>query len=96
MIRLPLVAAVLLVAGSALAEEKKATIIVPDTGTGVTVGKVDGETVLLKKTPNGTVGRIGKDTVILHSDGKGTTVGKVGNDKLLCHTDPRSGVTICK
>lgn len=83
-------------AASSWAADRKPTVIVPDAGNGTTVGKIDGETVVLMKTPNGTVGKIGKDTMVLHSDGKGTTVGKVGKDKVFCHTDPGSGITICK
>lgn len=90
------VALVLLLAASAARAGDKPTVIVPNAGGDTTVAKINGETVLLKKTPNGTVGKIGKDTVILHSDGKGNTIGKIGKDKLFCHTDPRTGVTICK
>ncbi|HSV28741.1 MAG TPA: hypothetical protein VLL76_04255, partial [Candidatus Omnitrophota bacterium] len=65
-------------------------------GSGQTVGKVDGETVILKNTPTGTVGKIGKDKVVTHTDGHGNTVGKVGNKKVFCHSNPATGVTICK
>ncbi|MEW5728590.1 MAG: hypothetical protein AB1918_12260 [Pseudomonadota bacterium] len=88
--------ALLLAASPAWGGDGKPTVIVPDAGGGTTVAKINGETVVLKKTPNGTVGKIGKDTVILHSDGKGNTIGKIGKDKLFCHTDPKSGITICK
>jgi hypothetical protein len=96
MVRPLILISLLLAAVPAWAEGSKPTIIIPDAGNGTTIGKVDGETVLLKKTPNGTVGKIGKDKVILHSDGKGTTIGKIGKDKVFCHTDPKSGITICK
>lgn len=95
MVRLS-VFALLLASSPAWAGDGKPTVIVPNAGGDTTVAKINGETVLLKKTPNGTVGKIGKDTVILHSDGKGNTIGKIGKDKLFCHTDPKSGITVCK
>jgi len=52
--------------------------------------------VVLQNTPTGTVGKIGKDKVLLHKDGQGNTLGKVGNQKVFCHTDPTTGVTLCK
>lgn len=95
--RLPLLAAfMVLVAGSAMAADSKPTVIVTPPGSDTTIGKVDGETVLLKKTPTGTVGKIGKDKVLLHKDGQGNTIGKVGKDKVFCHADPTTGLTICK
>lgn len=85
-----------LTATAAAAEDKTKTVILSPPGSGTTIGKIDGETVLLKKTPAGTIGRIGKDKVILHSDGRGNTMAKVGKDKVFCHSDPSSGLTICK
>jgi hypothetical protein len=94
MLRPTLALAVLLAAASAGAEQP--TIVVPNAGADTTVAKVNGETVVLKKTPTGTVGKMGKDTVILHTDKHGNTVGKVGKDKVFCHTDKASGITLCK
>lgn len=71
-------------------------VILSDPQQGRTLGKVDGDTVVLQKTPNGTVGKIGKDKVLLHKDGQGNTLGKVGNQKLFCHSDPTTGITLCK
>ncbi|MGE4278884.1 MAG: hypothetical protein AB7G62_04815 [Magnetospirillum sp.] len=76
--------------------DDKPVIVVSPPGSGTTIVKDGGETSVLKQTPTGTVGKMGKDKVILHSDGKGNTVGKIGKDTLFCHTDPRSGVSICK
>lgn len=72
------------------------TIILSDPKQGRTMGKVDGETVVLQNTPTGTVGKIGKDKVLTHRDGNGNTLGKVGDKRLFCHTDPTTGVTLCK
>lgn len=77
-------------------KKSAATVILSDPQQGRTVGKVDGETVVLQKTPTGTVGKIGKDKVILHTDANGNTVGKVGDQRVFCHSDPVSGLTICK
>lgn len=71
-------------------------VILDDPQQGRTVGKAGRAPILLQDTANGTVGKIGKDKVILHKDGYGNTLGKVGDRKLLCHTDPASGVTLCK
>lgn len=79
----------------AVAADKPVVVVSPP-GSDTTVIKDGAETSVLKQTPTGTVGKMGKDTVILHSDGRGNTVGKVGKDKLFCHTDAKSGVTICK
>lgn len=79
----------------AVAEDKPLVVVSPP-GSGTTIIKDGGETSVLKQTPTGTVGKMGKDKVILHSDGRGNTIGKIGKDKLFCHTDPRSGVSICK
>lgn len=91
-----LAAMLALMAGGATAETKKPTVIVSKPRSDTTIGKVDGETIVLKKTPSGTVGKIGKDKVILHKDGNGNTIGKVGNDKVFCHSDAATGLTICK
>jgi hypothetical protein len=91
-----LAATIALFVGDALAETKKSTVIVSPPGSDTTIGKIDGETILLKKTPTGTVGKIGKDKVILHKDGNGNTIGKVGNEKVFCHSDAATGLTICK
>jgi hypothetical protein len=94
--------AALFLAGPALAADQPArqtgagTVILTDPQQGRTLGKVDGETVVLQNTPTGTVGKIGKDKVLLHKDGQGNTLGKVGNQKVFCHTDPTTGVTLCK
>lgn len=95
MLRLALV--LTLAAGAALAaDQKNGTVILSDPQQGRTLGKIDGETVVLQKTPTGTMGKIGKDKVILHKDGQGNTLGKVGNQKVFCHADPVTGITICK
>lgn len=94
--------AFLLVANLAIAaaawgqDSQKKTVILSDPRQGLTVGKVDGETMVLQTTPTGTVGRIGKDKVLLHKDGNGNTMGKVGKKKLFCHSDPATGLTLCK
>ncbi|MCR6631020.1 MAG: hypothetical protein NVV74_13780 [Magnetospirillum sp.] len=81
----------------AWAEQKTGgTIILSDPAQGRTLGKVDGETVVLQNTPTGTVGKLGKDKVLLLKDSQGNTLGKVGDRRLFCHTDPASGVTLCK
>ena len=86
---------------AALAADKP-VVVVGSPGSDTTVikdgaGIKDGaSTSVLKRVPAGVVGIMGKDKVILHSDGRGTTVGKVGKDKVLCHSDPKSGVTLCK
>lgn len=85
-----------LCSAAAVAADRKPTVIVSPPGSDTTIGKVDGEAVVLKKTPTGTVGRIGKDKVLLHKDGHGNTIGKVGKDKLFCHSDPATGLTVCK
>jgi hypothetical protein len=72
------------------------TIILSDPARGTTVGRVGGAPVLLQDTANGTVGKVGKDKVMVHKDGYGNTLGKVGDRKLFCHTDPASGLTLCK
>ncbi|MCA1909643.1 MAG: hypothetical protein LDL39_14890 [Magnetospirillum sp.] len=92
---LALLAVVLLLPVAALADDKPLVVVSPP-GSGTTVIKDGAETSVLKQTPTGMVGKMGKDKVILHNDGKGNTIGKVGKDKLFCHTDPRSGVSICK
>ena len=71
-------------------------VILSDPKQGRTMGKIDGETIMLQKTPTGTVGKVGKDKVILHKDGNGNTLGKVGNQRVFCHSDPVSGLTFCK
>lgn len=71
-------------------------VILSDPAQGRTMGKVNGEAVVLQNTPTGTVGKIGKDKVLLHRDGNGNSLGKVGDRKLLCHTDAASGLTLCK
>ncbi|MBI2242279.1 MAG: hypothetical protein HYU59_15945 [Magnetospirillum gryphiswaldense] len=76
--------------------DDKPLIVVSPPGSGTTIVKDGDEKTVLKETPNGTIGKMGKDKVILHSDGKGNTIGKIGKDKVFCHTDPRSGVSICK
>jgi len=86
---------VLLLPVAAWADDKPLIVVSPP-GSGTTIVKDGAETSVLKQTPTGTVGKMGKDKVILHSDGRGNTIGKVGKDKLFCHTDPRSGVSICK
>lgn len=72
------------------------TVILADPEQGRTMGKVGGEPLILLDTGNGTVGKMGKDKVMLHKDGRGNTLGKVGDRKLFCHTDAVSGVTLCK
>ena len=94
MLRLALVLAI--VSGAASAADKKDTVILSDPQQGRTLGKIDGETVVLQKTPNGTMGKIGKDKVILHKDGQGNTIGKIGDKKIFCHSDPVTGIRICK
>lgn len=71
-------------------------VILSDPAQGRTVGRIDGDTVMLQKTPGGTVGKIGKDKVLLHKDGQGNTLGKVGDRKMFCHSDPATGITLCK
>lgn len=90
-----MILAFVLLAAPALAADGK-TVIVSPPGKNQTIGKVDGEMVFLKDTPTGTVGKIGKDKVITHTDGKGNTLGKVGDKKMFCHSNPATGVTICK
>lgn len=102
--RVAILSAVLLLAAApALAADRndKAlksidTIILSHPAQGRTVGKVGGEPVVLQRTPTGTVGKMGKDKVMVHKDGYGNTMGKVGDRKLFCHTDPASGLTLCK
>ncbi len=72
------------------------TFILTDREDGTTIGKLDGETILLQKTPDGTYGKMGKDKVILHKDGQGNTIGKIGDKKVFCHRDPESGLSFCK
>lgn len=83
-------------AWAAEAPRTDATVILSDPAQGRTLGKVGGETMVLQNTPGGTVGKIGKDKVLLHKDAQGNTLGKVGNQRLFCHTDPASGLTLCK
>ncbi|MBC7953448.1 MAG: hypothetical protein H7Z12_16710 [Rhodospirillaceae bacterium] len=71
-------------------------VILSDPKQGRTMGKVNGETIMLQNTPTGTVGKMGKDKVILHKDGNGNTMGKVGDKKMFCHSDPVTGLTLCK
>jgi len=94
MLRLAL--ALMLVSAAASAADKTDTIILSDPQQGRTLGKIDGETVVLQRTPTGTIGKIGKDKVILHKDGRGNTMGKVGDKKIFCHSDPVTGFRICK
>lgn len=72
------------------------TVILSDPAQGRTLGKVGGDPVVLQSTPHGTVGKMGKDKVMLHKDGYGNTLGKVGDRKLFCHTDAATGLTLCK
>jgi hypothetical protein len=96
--------AILLVAAFALgnaawaadAARDRGMVILSDPQQGRTMGKLDGETIILQKTPNGTVGKMGKDKVFLHKDGQGNTMGKVGDKKMFCHTDTATGMTLCK
>ncbi len=94
--RLSLLAMTLALLAAGAWAETKPTVIVSPPGSDTTIGKVDGETVVLKKIPTGTVGKVGKDKVILHSDGNGNTIGKIGNGKVFCHSDAATGLTICK
>lgn len=100
MLRFATMLAVLGLATAAGAAEppKKDTgmVILSDPKQGRTMGKIDGETIMLQNTPTGTVGKMGKDKVILHKGGNGTTMGKVGNQKMFCHSDPVTGLTLCK
>ncbi|HLO76538.1 MAG TPA: hypothetical protein VK196_08795 [Magnetospirillum sp.] len=99
MLRPAALIAVLCLAATANAADGKnsgTTVILSDRDRGRTIGKVDGETVVLQSTPGGTVGKIGNDKVLLHADGRGNTVGKVGSRKMFCLTDPASGLTLCK
>lgn len=70
--------------------------ILSDPAQGRMLGKVGGDAMVLQSTPSGTVGKLGKDKVMVHKDGHGNTLGKVGDRKLFCHTDPASGLTLCK
>lgn len=99
MVRLSVMTILCLTALPALAADGGAsspTIILSDPASGRTMGKIDGETIILQKTQTGMVGKMGKDKVLLHSDRNGNTVGKVGDRKLFCHSDPVSGLTLCK
>lgn len=97
MLRFATVLVVLGLATSAGAEGTKEPIVVlSDPKQGRTLGKVEGETIMLQNTPTGTVGKMGKDKVFLHRDGNGNTLGKVGNQRVFCHSDPVTGLTLCK
>lgn len=82
--------------GGAWAQDGKASILMTDPASGRTIGKVDGETVILQNSGTTTVGKIGKDKVLVRKDTQGNTLGKVGDRRLFCHTDAASGVSICK
>ncbi len=94
MLRLAVILA--LASSAALAADKKETVILTDPQQGRTMGRLDGETIVLQQTANGTIGKIGKDKVIVHKDGHGNTLGKVGDTKIFCHTDAATGIRICK
>jgi hypothetical protein len=82
--------------GMALAADKQETLILTDPNQGRTLGRLNGENVVLQQTPTGTVGKIGADTVITHQDGHGNIIGKIGDKKIFCHTDAVTGIRICK
>lgn len=90
-----LAALTLMVATAAQAGDKPVVVVAPP-GSGTTMARIGGETTALKQTANGLVGKIGKNSVLLHEDGNGNFVGKMGKTKLICHSDPRTGVAICK
>lgn len=99
MFRIATLLVVALVSAAWAAEPKPkdtGMVILSDPKQGRTMGKIDGETIMLQKTPTGTIGKVGKDKVILHKDGNGNTLGKVGNQRVFCHSDPVSGLTFCK
>ncbi|OAN45344.1 hypothetical protein [Magnetospirillum moscoviense] len=83
-------------ADKAAKKSSDGTYILTDKEDGTTFGRVDGEPVMLQKTPDGTVGKMGKDKVILMKDGQGNTIGRVGDKKVFCHKDPEAGLTFCK